>query len=220
MSTEIFEIPDNTKGIDCNSPLDSGKLASLYKDGYRVACRYVKRVTSHDYDLTVGELLTILKAGFGLNIAQHVDANWVPSGAVGSQYGNTAVTECRRLGIPAGVTVSCDLEDVRPNIPGQLVIDYLKSWYNTVKAGGYLPMLYVGFNSGLSGSDLYWKTPFTRYWAAYNLNADKYPIIRGVCGKQSPEHNQYGLRFDPDTYHTDTKAGRATCLAMAGWTGR
>jgi Domain of unknown function (DUF1906). len=217
MTVQVFDIPDGVKGIDCNSPLSVAKLASLRTAGYRVATRYVRRVQHHDYDLTTGELLTILQAGFGLNIAQHVDANWVPSAAVGAAYGATAVQECRALGLIAGVTVSCDLEDVRPGTPPQAVIDYLKAWYAAVRGAGYQPMLYVGYNCGISGNDLYYKLPFVRYWSAYNLNQDHYPVVRGVCGRQFPERALYGLRYDPDTYHADAKGGRATCVAITPW---
>jgi hypothetical protein len=219
MGIMIFDVPDNVKGIDCNSPLDAAKLTSLHNEGYRVITRYVRRVSYHTYDLSTYERQLILNAGFGLNIAQHVDANWVPSSTVGSQYGNTAAAECKSLGIAIGTTVTCDLEDVRPGTPAQAVIDYLKAWYAPVKSARYLPMVYLGFNDGISASDAYWKIPFQRYWSAYNLNTDRYPIIRGLCGKQGTEINKYGLRYDPDTYHADAKGGRATVMAIAPWTG-
>jgi len=155
---------------------------------------------------------------------QHVESaeSWVPTATKGAQYGLVAATEAKRIGFPSGVSVVCDLEGVTPGTNHQAVIDYLKAWYAPVKATGYYPALYVGWHSGLTAEELYYKIPFARYWSAYNLNADQQPAKRGVCLKQhvaKPSDRPASVPFeiDTDTANADALGGRMSVLAPDEW---
>lgn len=194
-SARVGILPHGSRGFDANTRVSLAAASAFWSAGYRYAVRYVRRTTPHDYDLSTTEVLQLLRAGLGLMVVQHVtgpDAQgrgWIPTSALGAQYGETAADECRKLGLPKGIAVWCDLEGVRyigdrPAMPAEQVIGFCNAWFDAVKAQGYDPGLYVGYDCGLTGEQLYWKTKFRRFWSAYNLNADSVPVKRGVCQVQ------------------------------------
>jgi hypothetical protein len=181
----LATLPSGTKGFDANTHL-SAAVAALFVDaGYRFAVRYVRRDTPHSYDLSAGELIDLLRAGLGIMVVQHVaPPGWHPTGPLGHAYGAIAAAEARSVGVPRGVTVWCDLEGVGPGVPAAEVILYCNLWHEAVLAAGYAPGLYVGDSCGLSAEQLYRRLRFTRYWGAYNLNADQVPAVRGLQMQQ------------------------------------
>ena len=219
----IITVPDGTKGFDANVTLTAGTAAAFKAHGYGFAIRYVRRVTPHSYDLSAGEAITILKAGLGLMVVQHVaPEGWHPNATLGTAYGQIAAMEAQGIGYPATCTLWCDLEGVSPGTPTQPVIDFCNRWFDAVKAAGFWPGLYVGFECGISAQDLYYKLKFQRYWGAYNQNADEIPAIRGNCMKQSVmtrESTVSGIPFgfDVDVVGQDAKGGLPTMLAPDGW---
>ena len=181
------ESGNNPRGVDCNAPISRAAAALFAAKGFTFAIRYVRRANANSYDLTTGEVLGILAAGLGLMVVQHVDGpGWEPSAALGTQYGSTAAAECRRVGIPAGVTVWCDLEGVDTSCGHAAVIGYCNAWYDAVAAAAYVPGLYVGDCCILTPAELHDALRFEHYWSAYNLNSDAAPAVRGVCMRQHP----------------------------------
>lgn len=181
----IGTLPPGTIGFDCNTPVTPSIAEKFLAHGAKYVIRYVRRSTRHTYDLTVQELVGLLQAGMGVGVVQHVAAEgWTPTANLGASYGAIAAEESRVIGIPPEVTVWCDLEGVHDQVPRQQVIDYCNAWYSKVKEAGYQPGIYVGYGAGLSGVDLYYKLRFQRYWSAYNLNKDQFPVRRGVQMEQ------------------------------------
>jgi hypothetical protein len=180
-------LPDGTRGFDANRRIKPADAHAFYERGYRFAVRYVRRDPVNAFDLSHGEVLSLLGAGLGVMVVQHVasEGQWRPSLALGSQYGAVAALECRQIGLPHGVTVWCDLEGVAPGATAPDVIAYCNNWYQEVAAAGYQPGLYVGWHAGLTGEQLYRNLRFARYWSSYNLDADQHPAVRGVCMRQS-----------------------------------
>jgi hypothetical protein len=173
-------------GFDCNSRVLADQARRMRDAGYRFAGRYVRREQAHTFDLTTAEVVTLLDAGLGITIFQHVaKTGWMPSGRLGESYGAIAAEESRQLGIPPNVVLWCDLEGVSISAPTQAVIDFSNAWFDAVKAAHYDPGIYLGWRSGITGYDAYYKLKFRRYCAAYNLNRDAYPAERGVCMQQS-----------------------------------
>jgi hypothetical protein len=219
-NAHVFTAPDGQKGFDCDHALTASECKLFVDAQYDFAVRYVPRSVRHPQDLTAAEVDVILGSGLGLMPVQHVEAAeppwWIPSGQKGGRYGSTAASAAIACGIPAGVNLWCDLEGVDPHASSSLVMDFCKRWYKSVAAAGFLPGLYVGYNPGLSPSQLY-SLPFTHYWSAYNLNADQFPAVRGVQMKQSEYPDDMpGIAFQFDVNHTmaDKLGGRAQLLSV------
>jgi hypothetical protein len=221
---QLVVAPDNLRGFDCNRPVTKAIAEQARKKGYSFVARYCARTQLHDYDLTPAESEIILDSGLGLMVVQHVaPENWVPTLGLGSQYGGMATYEmAQRLALKPGTMCWLDLEGVKPGVPAQDVIDYCNLWHGRVANAGFNPGIYVGWHAGLSASDLYRKLRFAHYWAAYNLNADLLPAIRGVQLKQDaaksadlfpPFTNQ---DFDVDVAKADSLGGRIQLLTR-GW---
>ena len=135
MTPTVGHLPDGSRGVDCNSPMSRAAAALFQGMGFSFAVRYVRRAQANSYDLTTGEVASILAGGLGLMLVQHVAApGWEPSAQLGTQYGTTAAVECQRLGIPAGVTVWCDLEGVEPHAQHAAVAGYCNAWFDAVAA--------------------------------------------------------------------------------------
>ena len=199
----LGQLPKGSRGIDCNAHVSPAVAASFRDAGYDFIMRYVRRAQYNSFDITAGEVLGILGAGMGLGIVQHVaKPGWMPSAKLGAQYGETAALEAQAAGIPHGATLWCDLEEVDSAADVSAVIGYCNAWASRVLSIGYEPGLYVGYGCGLSALALYWKLRFARFWAAYNLDRDNFPAVRGVCMRQypypKPEKRVPGVPFQYD----------------------
>lgn len=200
----LVEVPVGTRGFDCNVAVGAGSARLLARAGYRFAVRYVRRTTARANDLSPTEVELLHGAGIAVMPVQHVESEsaWAPSPTKGVAYGAAAVDGAQRAGMPPGVTVWLDLEGVAVGTPAAEVIGYCNAWHGQVAAAGYLPGLYVGWRAGLNAGQLYSNLRFDRYWAAYNLNRDQYPAVRGACMRQgipTAGEKPVGLAFDIDT---------------------
>jgi hypothetical protein len=219
----VFTVPDGVRGFDANQPIKAAAAAAFYARGYRFCARYVRRAPAHDYDLTTREATTLLDAGLGLMVVQHVaPEGWIPTPQLGTTYGAVAAAEARTIGVPAGVTLWCDLEGVAGGTLARDVIDYCNRWHSEVARAGFVPGLYVGAGAGLNRVQLYRDLRFTHYWGAYNLNADEVPATRGLQMKQAvPKAADkvpgVSFAFQVDRVSGDALGGHPTLLAMEGW---
>jgi hypothetical protein len=219
----VYSVPDGVRGFDANRTITPEIAAAFHRYGYRFCVRYVRRKEPHDYDLTRDEAAGLLHAGMGLMVVQHVaPEGWTPSRTIATIYGKTAAAETRHIGIPAGVTVWCDLEGVARRTPAQEVIEYCNAWHSAVAGAGFVPGLYVGFGAGLSSGQLYYDLRFTHYWSAYNLDADQFPAVRGVQMRQAERQPAdrvpgYTFEFQTDVVGQDRLGSRPTLLAREGW---
>jgi hypothetical protein len=178
----VGTLPHGSRGFDCNARVTADAARRMRDAGYLFAGRYVRRATPHDFDLSIGEVMTLLDAGLGVTVFQHVAApGWMPSESLGASYGAIAAEEARQLGIPPSVVLWCDLEGVSTAAPSIEVIRFCNSWFDAVRAVHYDVGQYVGWHSGISGRDLYYRLKCRRYAAAYNLDGDRFPAVRGVC---------------------------------------
>lgn len=180
-------LPAGSRGFDINSPLDSGTARAFYAAGFRFAVRYVGRVQQKPHDLTNLELARVLRAGLALAVVQHVKSakSWDPEGAaLGRLYGRNAALFAIRCGYAKGAVLWCDMEGVAPGTPAQTVISYNNAWFDAVRDAGYDPGNYLGWHSGLSAYDWYWRVKCRRNWMAFNANRDEYPVVRGAQMRQ------------------------------------
>lgn len=180
-------LPPGSLGFDCNEPVNSHAAKLMRDAGFKFAVRYVPRVNQHNTDITCGEMVDLISAGLGVMLVQHFPGeNWVPITSLGSAWGGSAANFAEKASYPKGATLWCDIEGVLLGTPAEKIIGYANKWFDQVKMAGYEPGLYLGFGNGLTAEQAYWKTKFTRFWAAYNLNRDEYPAVRSIQMKQKP----------------------------------
>lgn len=185
----IGSLPKGARGVDLNNPLIANTAQQFAAKGFQFVMRYIRRSQAHSYDISEYERDVILGAGLGLGIVQHVaPPGWAPTSDLGVTYGQVALLELTRAGIPVGVSVALDLEGVGAGVPAANVIKFCNNWYDQVRTAGYQPLLYVGDSPGLSAHDLYYRLKFRGYWGAYNLNSDAIPEVRGLQMRQAVAH--------------------------------
>jgi hypothetical protein len=183
MKAYVGTLAHGSRGFDCNTRVTVEHARLMRDAGYLFAGRYVRRATPHAFDLTVPEVFDLLSSGLGVTVFQHVAApGWVPSEKAGESYGAIAAEESRQVGIPPNVTIWCDLEGVSTALFGSAeVIKFCNAWYDAVRSAHFDAGLYVGWHCGINARDLFYKLKFRRYAAAYNLDKDQIPVVRGVC---------------------------------------
>jgi hypothetical protein len=220
----VFTAPNGVRGFDTSGTVTPRAAALMHSAGYRFAVRYVRRAKRHPSTLTASESRTLLNSGLGVMLVQYVESesSWTPTAAKGQRNGTIAATEADGLGFPWGITIWCDLEGIAAGTPSLRIIDYCNRWHEEVSAAGYVPGIYVGYHARLSPLQLYRSLRFTHYWAAYNLNADQYPAVRGVQMKQSQASasaipSGVGISFQSDRVMSDVLGGQPTLLALDGW---
>ncbi len=215
-SAHLYTLPAGARGFDTAGVVTDAVIADAKKKGYTFIGRYVPRTVTHEYDLTSAEAMRILLSGLGLFTIQHVaPEGWVPSAVLGTSYAQTAALALDRLGFPQGMPVVLDQEGVKPGTPASASIDYANHWHALIAGNGWLPAIYLGWRSGMSGKDAYWKLRFTHYFAAYNLNKDAYPAVRGVQLQQHTQVKVGGIWVDPITAMTDKLGAGFVVLATS-----
>ena len=224
LNGHVYTSPNGVRGFDADEKISPQAAAAFYAYGYRFCLRYVGRLKANAKDLTPNEAKGLLTAGLGLMPVQHVASEraWTPTPDKGASYGAFAARELARIGIPAGVTIWCDLEGVASGTDAADVIAYCNQWHSAVAAAGFVPGLYVGWHAGLDATQLYEDLRFTHYWGAYNLNADEAPATRGLQMRQAVRKSNDTVRgfnflFQTDRVQADALGGRPTLLARDGW---
>lgn len=193
--------------FDVNTPLTGAQYAEFKAQGYGAVIRYIPRKASLIAgNLTAAEVAAILGAGLSLSVVQHVaPPTWEPSAKLGELYGQYAGQYCAEIvGLPKGMNVWVDLEEVCSGCTPQDVIDYAKAWYNAVDLTGYVPGIYVGWNIKLSDQQLY-ALPYKHYWRSYN--SDQNIPVRGFQIRQHTQKTLNGITFDPNEVEADNLEG-------------
>lgn len=227
--SKVVTIPTGTRGFDCNTPVTPEYARRFMDHGYRFVCRYVPRITARAYDISATEVHDLLTAGLAIMPVQHVEREtaigWTPTKVKGDNYGTVAAEHAIRVGIDMGCCVWLDLEGVNLRTPKQDVIDYCNAWWSAVGSAGFTPGIYIGYNPGLTGNELYYKLKFEHYWSGYNLNKDQFPAIRGVQMLQSAAKQSDmppGVKWakediDTDIVHADQKGGLPLAFVPDEW---
>ena len=211
----VQQAPAGQKGFDVNQPLSAGQAQDLQNAGYAFCIRYIPRTAKLvRNNLTNAEALNILNAGLALMAVQHVALpGWAPTVALGTAYGNYAATYAQQtVGLPQGLNIWCDLEEVAEGSAAADVIAYCQAWYAAVDTAGYIPGLYVGYGTGLTPQQLYSSLSFKHYWRAYNG-----PLVatRGYQLLQKTEVTVNGITIDPNITQNDNLGGAVLWLAAS-----
>ena len=156
------------KGIDCNTKITPALAEAIKQKGYEFVIRYVGRLKQATFDIDKKEVDIILSAGLKLGIVQHSPGKpgLLPSKDLGTIYGSNAAGFAKGSGYKESCIIYLDLEDVNKDYSKrqQDIIDYCNAWYDQVLKAGYVPGIYVGFNTFLTGDQLYTKLKFQHYW--------------------------------------------------------
>lgn len=207
--------PSGALGFDCNTVLTATTAAAFATSGFTFAVRYLSRTSPQGSgNLTTAEAQTILQAGLAVMAVQHVQAaGWVPSQALGTQYGQAAAANAQAVGLPPGINLWLDLEGVASGTAASTIIDYCNAWFAAVTVAGYVPGLYVGANSGLTSAQLYDDLTCQYYWQSGSSVPQV--AVRGYCMVQtiSDAYVVDGVAYDKDVTQTDNLGNTPLWLA-------
>lgn len=203
----IKQAEPGMSGFDVNQPLNLAQARYFHASGYGFCIRYLPRTSALvKGNLTLAEVGDILGAGLALGVVQHVPLpGWEPTVELGTQYGQYAGQYASEIGLPAGMNIWLDLEEVSSAATSTDVIGYCNAWWASVSNAGYVPGLYVGWNCGLSPIELYAKLKFSHYWKAYN--ADMPVATRGYQMIQKTQKTLNGISYDPNEIQSDNLGG-------------
>lgn len=120
------------------------------------------------------------------------------------------IAQLKALGIPAGATVWLDLEGINAwNTPADDLVALINAWARDIKAGGWMPGLYVGAPQPLTGKQLY-SLGVQRYWLGIGRcigrdGLDAYPDC-GWCMRQDWHGQKTGMMWKNTGVFVDTNA--------------
>lgn len=203
-------VPPPLQGFDTDNVLNEKMVLAFVSRHYGFCLRYLSHDKTTHGDLSADEALLIRKHGLGLMPVQHVRSYpWSPSGALGKEDGQFAVAHAQAVGVPPGVSVWMDLENVNLNTPAEAVIDYCKNWFLVVHGAGYSPGLYVGANCGLNGEQLS-QLPFQAYWKSISSVPDipgrGYQMVQSIPTRAVS--SKLPIAIDSSYATTDNKGGQ------------
>lgn len=158
------------KGFDTTDRVSKSQAAAMKADGYQFCVRYISLTyPGNSEDLTYDEAQNILDGGLALMACQHVpNEGWQPSEFRGRSRGEVARLNAKECGIPPGVNIWLDLEAINEDWEHKHrdIILYCNNWFDAVAQWGYIPGVYIGFNSWLTGSQIFHLLKFRHYWRA------------------------------------------------------
>lgn len=201
-------------GFDSDAVLTADDCKQFYNEGYRFAIRYLSLgPTLLAGDISYNELYAILNTPLGVYLVQHVRyPGWMPTWDMGAQDGQNSAAQAKAVGYQPGKTIWLDLEGVNPGANPQDIINYCTAWYDTVFAGGFVPGLYVGANSGLTGDQLT-NLPFKYFWKSCStvpeLPGRMYSLVQECLGWNFPKD------MDRDTLYADAAGNTPPMMSKA-----
>ncbi len=164
VSSELWTPAVGTIGFDTSASLSSSQGTQLRGLGYQFAIRAVglDGNSPPSWALTASEAGALRAAGLGIGIYQTYRNSGITA-QQGTDDGNAAVEQAGNIGYPAGAVLWCDLEGSY-SVSADTLIDYLNNWAVAVSGAGYVPGIYCGPQSVLSGQQLYSNLKFQHYW--------------------------------------------------------
>jgi DNA-binding beta-propeller fold protein YncE len=228
-------------GLDMSSPITARRIAwlktherQLAAMGIRGKVSFIGRYVSvgahqkQDRDLSRAEVKLILGGGYSLAVFQRALANgpnnWLMADSVtGQTIGRNAVANARTVGLPRGMQIFLDIENINPQASHSDVAGYCNAWAAQVRAGGYSPGLYFGMglgeNYGLTGTefdglavDRFWRTgmalpvPTTRGFAAVQFDPPLFELP--LSPREDP-----AFQVDVDVTQPDLRGDSITLLS-------
>jgi hypothetical protein len=195
----VVTLESGTRGCDTVLKITKPEAHTLKAAGYDFVVRYLVSVT-------VPELADILSEGLAVSLVTYANS-FDPSDEIAA---------LQRLGIPHGVVVWLDVEDVHDD---PITLQHrINTWAKALVAAGYIPGLYVGANTLLSSIELY-KLAVTRYWHSTSRVLDRSSNEAApLCGWamhqiHPPNLTRAGIVVDVDFVQEDYKGRGVTMVA-------
>ena len=205
-TTLVERAEPGLQGFNIDTRLTEALAISLYQKGYHFCLRYVSKWGSErPGDLTSQEVIDILNAGLALMPVQHPEEHQKLTATLGTALGQNAAKHAKKVGIHLGTNLWLNLEGARGS--SQEVIAYCEAWAVEVIRGGFKPGVYVGVNSNLDKTQLFYGLRHYRhYWRSTSNRA---PVShRGYQMKQKPTitiWELHDLRIDPNITQNDRR---------------
>jgi hypothetical protein len=201
-------------GLDSDAIITPALAQQFYALGYKFCLRYISLGKQSPQDLSTKEATDILSSGLALMPVQHVrKPGWSPSALLGQRDGQNAATNAQQVGLPPGVNVWCDAEGVSSAATPQDVIDYCQAWHSAVEIADYIPGLYVGCDTKLTGEQLR-DLSFQHYWRSQS-SVPEIPHRGYQIIQLFPSISAVGIAIDLDVTQTDREGGQAQWLRLA-----
>jgi hypothetical protein len=219
--SNVMSAPPGSRWFDCDTPLNASAAAAFAAEGFVIAGRYIGRNAGLARgDLGKAEAATILAAGLGIVLIQHVLApGWTPSGSLGDLYGEAAAGNAALLGAPPGTTIFLDLESINLQTPAAIAAAYVNTWTKHVSAAGFKPGLYVGVSCGLTPAQLYADLALNCYWHSGSRSAPEVDK-RGCVARQTIAGAVLArIAYDSSTADPDLLGGALAYWAPAASSG-
>ena len=162
------------------------------------------------WDMSASRLRAYCDAGLCVLLVQHCRSGlWIPSAAQGQIDGACAGNYAKEIGYLPDCHLAMDDESVAA--AGAAMFSHAAAWcgLSGVRLGAQ-PVIYEGFDPGLT-PEQEWEIPdVDRYFGAYGPWEVS---TRGVCCRQSLQINVAGIGVDPDHAFPDKLGGvlRAMC---------
>lgn len=138
--------------VDTNWRPTAEQAHAMYAAGARAIFRYVFFGPPRPGDLDEVELEMLLDARLTVLIVQHVrNPSWIASADQGDADGAVACANAEKAGysLDGGqLSLALDMEGV--GNPGPMSQAHALAWCASVRAAGYSPVVYLGYDSGLS----------------------------------------------------------------------
>lgn len=171
-TSDLWTPAVGTIGFDTSAALSSEQGTELAGLGYQFAIRAVGLSADPppSWALGASEANALREAGLGIGIYQTFRNSGITADQ-GTADGNAAAAQAGNVGYPAGAVLFCDFEGSY-DVTSSVLIDYFNNWWTAVSGAGYLPGIYVGPQSILTGQELYSDLKFQHYWmSAANVPA-------------------------------------------------
>jgi hypothetical protein len=195
--------------LDCLIPLSPAHLVGLRGFVFPGTRTGVTGFFRYAENLTAAELTSIVASGYQLiPVGESRPNGYVPTAADGSADAARVVAIIRALGIPAGVTVGCDLEGMGGG--AQDTIEYANAQAAIIQSAGDGPMAYVGAGVPLTSAQLY-QLKDTLYWHSLSsvqpVAVCDYAVLQGFPTQTLRLSNGILLEADVNFIYRD-KEGR------------
>lgn len=190
-------------GGDTNAKIGLSQARALRDAGVVFLWRYVFFGPPRLGDIDPAELNAIRLAGLTLLLVQHVrSGSWEASQSLGTQDAVWATRNARAAGYAPveGCPAPClalDMESLRN--PGPDAVAHAVAWCDVVSRDGFRPVVYEGFDCGLTASEL--AALGVPLWSDFGPRTP--PPGRGFCCKQASEVVVAGVTIDPDHAYPD-----------------
>ena len=184
--------------IDTSTKLTAYEAAALYQAGVRSVWRYVFFGPPRAGDLDAAELQLLLAAGLTVMVVQHVrNPGWTATADQGDADGQVAVANAMKAGYQSAggaLSLAVDLEGCKSPHADQ----YAMAWCAQARAGGYLPVCYIGFASGMTSADLDRLGPDVALWCDFAPLSLRPSPQRGYALHQQAQTTLCGVGVDVD----------------------